>query len=213
VEKRQHPRITCRIDCKLRIAQQEVAAVVRNISEGGLSVYADVPPPEQGEAAYLTLQPGRGAEIDLETLVWHSKRLRKVSTGESMTQFGLVLASGSEPFFELLRSLRKRTGAASARAPDRVEPPRAQPVAPVSPPEPEPLTEPEPRPELEPLTEPEPPPELELEPLHQYAIRVKQDGGSRSCNVVVGAESVEDAKERALAEIGEGWTILEVKML
>jgi hypothetical protein len=31
--------------------------------------------------------------------------------------------------------------------------------------------------------------------------------------VVVGGESVEDAKEKALAEIGAGWTVLKIKML
>ena len=98
VDKRQHSRISCRIQCKLRIGQQDVAAVVRNVSEGGLSVYAEVEPPEQGEVAYLTLQPGRGPEIEMETLVWHVKRRRMVSTGKVATQLGLVLASGSEPF-------------------------------------------------------------------------------------------------------------------
>jgi hypothetical protein len=31
--------------------------------------------------------------------------------------------------------------------------------------------------------------------------------------MVVGGESVEDAKETALAEIGEGWTVLKIEML
>ena len=56
-------------------------------------------------------------------------------------------------------------------------------------------------------------PAVESALIHQYAIRVKQNGGSRSRNVVVGGESVEGAKETALAEIGEGWAVLEIKML
>jgi hypothetical protein len=195
VNKRQHPRISCRINCKLRIAQQDVAAVVRNVSEGGLSVYANVEPPEQGEVAYLTLQPGKGPEIEIETLVWHVYRRRMVSSGEATTQLGLVLASESEPFFDLLHSLRKKTGSPSARESGPAAPLRVQPV------------------ELTPPPEPEVTPAVESALILQYAIRVKQTGGSRSRNMVVGGESVEDAKETALAEIGEGWTVLKIEML
>jgi len=203
VEKRQHPRINCRIQCKLRIAQKDVAAVVRNVSEGGLSVYAEVEPPEQGEVAYLTLQPGRGPEIEMETLVWSVKSRRKVSTGAAATQIGLVLASESEPFFDLLHSLRKKTGAPSTSESDPAAPPRAQPVKLATPPEPEEAS----------AAEREVTPAVESAPIHQYAIRVKQNGGPRSCNVVIGGDSVEDAKEKALAEIGAGWTVLQIKML
>jgi hypothetical protein len=203
VEKRQYPRISCRIDCKLRIGQQDVAAVVRNVSEGGLSVYAEVEPPEQGEVAYLTLQPGRGPEIELETLVWHAERRRRVSTGEAATRLGMVLASGSEPFFDFLQSLRKKTDAPSARESDPAAPLRVQPVELAPPPEPEEVS----AVELE-VTSAE-----ESTLIHQYALRIKQNGGPRSCNVVVGGESVEDAKEKALAEIGAGWTVLKIKML
>jgi len=203
VDKRQHPRISCRINCKLRIAQQDVAAVVRNVSEGGLSVYAKVEPPEQGDVAYVTLQPEKGPEIEVEALVWHVYRRRMVSNGEATTQLGLVLASGSEPFFDLLHSLRKKTGAPSAREPGPAAPLRVEPVEPAPPPESEEVS----------AAEPEVTPAVESALIHQYAIRVKQNGGSRSCSVVVGGESVEDAKERALAEIGEGWAVLEIKML
>ena len=203
VDKRQHPRISCRIQCRLRIAQKDVAAVVRNVSEGGLSVYAEVEPPEQGEVAYLTLQPGRGPEIEMETLVWHVERRCIVSTGKATTQLGLVLASESEPFFDFLRSLRKKTSAPRARESGPDAPLRVQPVKLAPPPEPEEVS----------VAEPEVALEVESAPIHQYAIRVKQNGGPRSCNVVVGGESVEDAKEKALAEIGAGWTVLKIKML
>jgi hypothetical protein len=203
VNKRQHPRISCRIDCKLRIAQQDVAAVVRDVSEGGLSVYAEVEPPEQGEVAYLTLQPGGGPEIEIETLVWSAKSRRKVSTSAVATQIGLVLASESEPFFDLLHSLRKKTGSQSARESGPAAPLRVQPVELTPPPEPEEVS----------AAEREVTPAVESALIHQYAIRVKQNGGSRSRNVVVGGESVEDAKETALAEIGAGWTVLKIKML
>ena len=203
MEKRQHPRISCRIDCKLRIAQQNVAAIVRNVSEGGLSVSANVEPPEQGDVAYLTLQPGKRPEIEMETLVWHVEKRRMISNGKETTLLGLVIASGSEPFFDFLHSLRKKTGARSARESNPAAPRRVQPVEPAPPPESEEVS----------AAEPEVTPAVESTLINQYAIRVKQNGGARSCSVVVGGESVEDAKERALAEIGAGWAVLEIKML
>jgi len=153
--------------------------------------------------AYLTLRPKRGPEIEMETLVWHVKQRRRVSTGEEATQLGLVLASGSEPFFDFLDSLRKKTGAPSARKSGPAAPLRVQPVEPTPPPELEEAS----------AAELEVVPAEESTLIHQYALRIKQNGGSRSCNVVVGGESVEDAKEKALAEIGADWTVLEIKML
>lgn len=121
MEKRQHPRIDCRIEGRLRIAQHEVAALVRNVSEGGLALQAPVEPTERGEMAYLKLQPRRGPEIELAVLLWHFKKLRKVATGETVTQLGVALASGSEPYFDLVRSLQRKVDAARARR----RPPRA----------------------------------------------------------------------------------------
>jgi PilZ domain len=218
VEKRQHPRIDCRIESTLRIAQQEFAAVVRNVSEGGLAVQAAVEPTERGEMAYLKLQPGRGPEIELAVLLWHFKKLRKVSTGESVTQMGVVLASGSEPYFDLVRRLQKRADAANVDLPVQR---RARPAEPAKAAAPEPARAaaagPARAPAAEaakaPAPEPREAPAAETKPNQQYAIRVKQRGGSRSCKLVVGGASVEDAKEKALAEIGAGWTVLEAKLL
>jgi len=212
VEKRQHPRIDCRIEGRLRIAQEEVAAVVRNVSEGGLAIQAAVEPTERGEMAYLKLLPRRGPEIELAVLLWHFKRLRKVSTGERVTQLGVVLASGSEPYFELVRSLQRKADTASADlpVPRRAPPPAAEPA---KTPDLEPPQAPAEEPSKAPDPEPPQAPAAEAEPNRQYAIRVKQRGGSRSCKLVVGGASIEDAKEKALAEIGEGWTVLEAKLL
>lgn len=219
VEKRQHPRIDCRIESRLRIAHQEVVAVVRNVSQGGLAVQAAVEPAERGEVAYLKLLPRRGLEIELAVLLWHFKRLRKVSTGESVTQIGVVLASGSEPYFDLVRSLQRTADAAGEDLPT---PRRVPPAASVLPPQPqaagsERVTPPPSREAVTaeaaeaPGSDSRPARAADPEPSGQYAVRVKQRGGSRSCKLVVGGVSVEDAKERALAEIGDGWTVLEAK--
>jgi len=195
VDKRQHPRISCRIDCRLRTAQEEVAGIVRDVSEGGLSVRADIASADQGDAVFLTLSPKNRSEIELETIVWSAKRIQKVSTGEALTQLGLILASGSEELFEFIHSLR--TPASSSRPSGQPRSPARQPVPEKAPPPPQPPT----------LATPQP------APMQQYAIRVKKVGSSRSCNLVVGGETVGDAGEKALAEIGEGWTVIEAKPL
>jgi hypothetical protein len=50
-----------------------------------------------------------------------------------------------------------------------------------------------------------------LSALARYAVRVKQSGGPRSFRLVVGASDPGEAQERALAEIGEDWNVLEVR--
>ena len=42
-------------------------------------------------------------------------------------------------------------------------------------------------------------------------MRVKQSDGPRSRSLKVRAESVEDARRRALAELGRGWEILSIE--
>ena len=49
-----------------------------------------------------------------------------------------------------------------------------------------------------------------VEKLEQFAVRVSQVTGSRTCRMVVASETRAGAEETALAEVGEGWAVLEV---
>jgi hypothetical protein len=53
-------------------------------------------------------------------------------------------------------------------------------------------------------TEPGPPPS-------RFRVRVSQRGGPRSRTFVLEGSSEEDARRRALASVGNGWTILEIE--
>jgi Tfp pilus assembly protein PilZ len=48
-------------------------------------------------------------------------------------------------------------------------------------------------------------------PGREYRVRVKQDGGPRSRTLWVRSESEEEARGRALANVGAGWVILELE--
>jgi len=61
---------------------------------------------------------------------------------------------------------------------------------------------------------PPPPPATAPQPAppagRQYRIRIKQNGGSRTCRIVASGDSPDAAAEAALAEVGPGWIVLEV---
>lgn len=44
--------------------------------------------------------------------------------------------------------------------------------------------------------------------LHRYRVRVSQTSGPRSRTITLESETLEEARQKALAEVGEGWKIL-----
>ena len=59
---------------------------------------------------------------------------------------------------------------------------------------------------------PEKAPAADALPQQSYRVRVKQTEGPRSRILDVAASSEEDARSRALAELGEGWQVLQVEL-
>ncbi len=175
LERREHRRLPCRIDCDLDLHGGTIQGSIRGLSEGGLSLQVAAEPPEQGDPVRVTLRPRGFGTFEVQTLAWHSRRIQRASTGQSLTEIGLVLSQGSDPFFALLGELRQRSDGVRAR--------RQSAPVPATP------------------------------PLRQFAVRVKQEGGPRSCRIVVGATASEDAADHALAEVGSGWMALEVRPL
>jgi len=125
VERRKHPRIACRIPCEFEGGLKGIKGVVRDLSTGGLSVRADIRAPSEGELLSLTLRPPGSGAISLDCLAWHVRRLRHPGTGRSVTQLGLVLARGSEPFMKLVTRLATGPGptARSSQRPTERETP------------------------------------------------------------------------------------------
>jgi hypothetical protein len=173
LERREHRRLPCRIDCDLHLPGRTIQGSIRSLSEGGLSLRVPADPPEQGDPVRIMLRPQGFGAFEVQALAWHARRLERASTGPSLTEIGLVLSAGSDPFFALLGELRQRSAEPRLRS-------RSAPAPPA---------------------------------LRQFAVRVKQEGGPRSCRIVVGATASEEATGRALDEVGTGWVALEVRPL
>src|SRR5262249_28407730 len=123
------------------------------------------------------------ATIEVRALVWHVRNTSRHGGEKPARVFGLVLSDAAPEFAELVERMAPK--------------PAAPPVAP-------------PAPIAAPAAQPAPPPPPPLPASRQYRIRIKQSGGSRTCSVVASGAGAEDAKQAALAEVGEGWTVLEV---
>jgi hypothetical protein len=182
-ERRKQERIRVHFPCELTLGRKSAAGTVRDLSAGGLSVETDASP-DQGECVRVSMQPKGRASIDLEALVWSVRTLRNRSTKNTSTRLGLVLSDAPPEFFELVKP--KKT---------------TQPVAS----SPRPTATPAPPPETGTETEPE-----TCEEVRRFRVQVKQSASSRTRRILVFAESEEDAKEKALAEAGAEWGVLEV---
>ena len=124
-------------------------------------------------------------------MVWHSRPVRR---GGNASLWGLVLTEPCEEFFSLVAHLSTPKPIAKVTS----QPPRRPPVS----------QKPRSKPKQESKGELAPAPTIDS--LRQYAVRVTQTMGSRTCRIVVAAESEKGAAETALAEAGEGWAVLEV---
>lgn len=197
VERRKDPRIPCRIPCELLLRSGSERATVYDLSLGGLGVQGASKTLSQGDTCRVRLRPSGRSSIEIHAMVWHERMARK---GGQLSILGLVLTEPSKEFFELVETLHKesstpKTSIAERAAAAKKAEQKAKPAA----------------------TKKAPAGELAATPkikkLEQFAVRVTQTTGSRTCRIVVAAESRKLAKETALAEVGEGWSILEVTAL
>jgi hypothetical protein len=214
-ERRKHERVRCNFACFIARKKEPVRALVLDVSDGGLQIEAEITPPDQGFPLRLTLRPPTGKTIDIEGLVWHVKPSRK----RGLNLVGLVLSQAPDEYFSLVATLRESNATESGlravpkprRVPRKAAPPAAPegPApggAPAAPAAPGKDDKPVPRLGL-------PRPERRSPGLQRHAIRVKQQGGPRTCRLVVAASNPQEAKELALSEVGAGWDVLGVTPL
>ena len=180
-ERRKEERIKVRFPCDLAFGSERASGMVMDLSAGGLSVAADRKA-EQGESVFVRLHPKGRPSIDVEALVWNVRAVKSRGKGKASARLGLVLSEAPDEFLELLKS-KAPTPVAKPRQPARSAKRRT--------PEPEP--------------EPAPPPAE-----RRFRARVKQSDSTRTRVILVIAASAEDAAEKALAEAGTGWGLLEV---
>ena len=103
MERRKSPRIKCRFPCELAGSRLRTSGSVLDVSEGGLSVLAALEA-DQGENLVVRFQaPGVGA-VEIEALLWHSRRVRDRATGENTYLLGLMVSRASDAYFQLVPS-------------------------------------------------------------------------------------------------------------
>ncbi len=208
VERRKHERLRCHLLCRIQVGRKEHRGAVRNVSDGGLLVEAEMPPPSQGDTLHIALRPERFRPFEVECLAWHIKKGRKPGT----VSLGLVLANAPDAFFEYVASLRKapRFHVPVPNTP-KVKPKstKAQPEAQSKPAAAQPKAEPTPAP-VEPTPEPlvQAPAEL-----RRHAVQIKQKSSTRMCRLVVAAATSDAARDLTLHEVGEDWLVVDVRAM
>lgn len=101
MEKRKSERTRCQFGCKVTLRSESAAGTVVDISEGGLSVQTQLEG-EQGDALTVRIQHPREGVVELETIVWHVRKVRQRQTGEIGFVLGLVLSKAPEAYLGLL---------------------------------------------------------------------------------------------------------------
>jgi hypothetical protein len=183
MDRRRQNRVQLRIPCELRANGRTVSATLLDLSEGGLSVRLVEEELEQGTPTVVILGLPRGEELVIESLVWHSRRLKPLRNEKAALAVGLVVANPSDAYLKLVADHNKtRTG-------------RPEPAAPSPPP-----TVSKPAGAVAPRTTVGP----------VWRVRLQLSGSPRSRTILVQTEKGEDAAGLALEEAGAGWIVLEV---
>lgn len=175
--------------------------LVRNLSAGGLSLQLEREV-DQGDTIRVAVESGPRAVIEIETIVWHSRRVRDRRTRQQTSILGLVLSMAGEDYLDLLESVQP------ASRPE----PQSEPEAPGR--RQSSTLDTSPESVLAAAAEPDPePPELPALPRPlRYRIRVTKRGSPRTRSVVAFATDPEEAARTALSEVGDGWDVLEVEI-
>jgi PilZ domain-containing protein len=183
MERRRQNRVQLRIPCELQANGRTLSATLLDLSEGGLSVRLVEEELEQGTPTVVILGLSRDERLTIESLVWHSRRLKPLRNEKAALAVGLVVANPSEAYLKLVaehnktRTERPRPAAPSP-TPAAPTPPRA--AAPT------------------PLVGP------------VWRVRLQLSGSPRSRTILVTTEKAEDAAAQALEEAGASWIVLEV---
>ncbi len=141
-----------------------------------------------------------GLEIEVRALVWHVRTPGRGAGDKRERVFGLVVSDSAPEFARMVARL-------GAKRPQANLPPCPSPP-------PAAVRSAEPRPSAPgaiarardslKLASPE------LPRVREYRIRIKQNGGPRTCQIVASGVTQEAAVKAALAEVGHGWIVLEV---
>jgi hypothetical protein len=225
-DRRQSPRIRCRLQCRLRIRRKWVRGRVLDVSKGGLCILSPVNlKPKQSVLLQIDVPPRGPAEV--EAVAWHVRRVKSRRAGVKTWSVGMMITKADEGFQALLadgdadsppdasaelRSKLAELPQAGSRTPssaavDEIDQLEEDALSPaelddadldlLSPAE---LAELSSRPK-------EPAPDGALQ---MFRVRVKSASGPRTRTLTLGAVSAAEAETLARADLGDDWVILEV---
>jgi hypothetical protein len=113
MERRKSPRVKCRYPCEVLGSRHRASGTVLDLSEGGLSVLV-ASEADQGENLRIRFQAPDGVPIEVEGLLWHSRRVRDRASGENAWVLGLMISHACDAYPRLVTPPR-----ASAPEPTR----------------------------------------------------------------------------------------------
>jgi hypothetical protein len=183
-ERRRAPRYRCRLRCALRAGRRTDDALVLDVSLSGLLVQTSLAF-GQGDDVDVEIEGG----VRIKALAWHARRVRRGS--EESFLVGMML---SEVGSEYETFVGRIAGAHPAPKPQAKQSPNATEAAPARA-----------------AARPERtlPPMPTRRAASWWRLRIKQVDGPRTRVVTLSAGSKEQAIAQSLAELGEGWEIID----
>jgi hypothetical protein len=182
-ERRGAPRYRCRLRCALRAGRRSDDALVLDVSLSGLLVQTAI---GFGQGDHVDVEIEGGVRI--KALAWHTRLVRREG-GESF-RVGMMLSEVGPEYEAFVKRIASAGPAPRAQA-------RQEPQAAEAPPAREAVR-----------------PARALPPMPTrrsswWRLRIKQVDGPRMRVVTLSAESKEQAIAQSLAELGEGWEIVD----
>jgi hypothetical protein len=184
------PRTKMRIACTLHLEESRHSGMVLDVSASGLFVQTNASP-APGTPLRLELRvPGLSEPIEMQATVARKRivppRLRALLKGG----IGIQLENPPEEFYAMVAKLQNPEAAgskSSEEAKPSEKPSNASRNKPAVPPEKPPRAKPK---------------------LTSFRVKLGQVGGSGSRNLVIRAVDEDEARRRAILDVGDGWKVL-----
>lgn len=173
--------MSCRLNGRIQRGRERVRVRILDISEGGLCLLVPVWLDPKQPAALAIDVPGR-ATAQVQIEIWHIRREKSKSSTNKVWIAGAVLRDSDRAYAQLLEAAGLVEKASSAAAPSPTPAPAESQV--------ETIDSVEPR---------------------VFRLHCKAKGSPRSRVLTIAAESEEEARKLAEADLGRDWDLLEVR--
>ena len=201
MNRRRMPRTKMRMACTLHLEESRHSGMVLDVSAGGLFIQTNASPAPGIPVRVELRVPGLPEPIEMQATVARKRmvppRLRALLKGG----IGLQLENPPEEFYALVAKLQTPEAAAPKTAGSETTPvsetakaskkaskrSRGAPAKRAQ------------RAEKRPLAKPK---------LTSFRVRLSQVGGSGSRNLVIRASGEDEARRRAILDVGDGWKVL-----